>query len=724
MALVKVQKTIFEDSAGTSPAEGAVCSVFFADSGMLASLYTTRSGVTSQPNPVTTGADGLLSFYVEGGRYDIDVVHASGSQSYDDYIAVSETVIKGPAPTAEFETVENMVLGITTSGTTIDYSKYEKLGMKTACNNLTSKAGAGDYIKKTVAQAEADGNVIDGTGAPNYLGRNHALTGGTHVAVLSTRTTIAEQIGFIAGIDNSAAMAHWSPQSYDLIFDGIIINTSGTFEILNGKDIIVKNGAYINHTSGVMTCSCVIRSETPAFSSNVLLGKILISSPTVDTIQRDIDNLPNLMWQRFEVTIQDGIYNEDVFVNSKSCAASVNTGGERGGLYIVGKVANKAAVSVKSFLFVNSGGGSFTPAVSHLTVTGYNGRTNEKTAIEFYGCYGAAAHNILFRDTVGDAARCVMAYGSNVSCEANDFGTSLYDFAYAAKHGGTLYDNSNNRLTGLPSSFGVMKKKIGESIGGQIMFSDTSGITYPELQPFDIYGAGNGVSYDRATGSIFGVNVMPDIVSTYQNFFTDSGSYSLNASGSGGSVINVSTGLNILTNGTTSSSVTAYLRRLSTTCLHQINSPLELRAAIVPSVTGGGVVELGVGSYNPSIGGSGEPCVFVRFDQTNINLVYRTAAGVETTSLITTSAGVVGVAIIVQISIKPNNATNVSAANAFCRAKIIDRAFNSYSCSDIAINETTNANFQWSAEVTNPTGTASLSLSDLRLFRAPLVTDS
>ena len=86
---------------------------------------------------------------------------------------------------AEFETVADMVNGVTTSGTTIDWSNYEKSGMETVYHNLTSKAGGNKYIKKTAAQAAADGDVIDGTGAPNYYGANHALNGGTHVAVIS-----------------------------------------------------------------------------------------------------------------------------------------------------------------------------------------------------------------------------------------------------------------------------------------------------------------------------------------------------------------------------------------------------------------------------------------------------------------------------------------------------------------------------------------------------------
>ena len=145
MALVKVQKTIFEDSAGTAPADGAVCSVFFADSGMLATLYTTRNGVSTKPNPITTGADGLLSFYVEAGRYDIDVAHASGTQSYDDYLAVSELVIDGPRPQAEFSDVENMIIASTTSGVSVEWSDYLGRDVTTVVYNTTSSEGGSRF---------------------------------------------------------------------------------------------------------------------------------------------------------------------------------------------------------------------------------------------------------------------------------------------------------------------------------------------------------------------------------------------------------------------------------------------------------------------------------------------------------------------------------------------------------------------------------------------------
>ena len=84
-------------------------------------------------------------------------------------------------------TVETMISGTTVEGGLLDYNDLgaQNSIVKVVYNNLTSKTGSAEYTIKTVAQAAADGDVIDGTGAPNYLGANHSLTGGTHVAILS-----------------------------------------------------------------------------------------------------------------------------------------------------------------------------------------------------------------------------------------------------------------------------------------------------------------------------------------------------------------------------------------------------------------------------------------------------------------------------------------------------------------------------------------------------------
>ena len=100
----------------------------------------------------------------------------------------------------QFSTVEDLVAGesINVDGIfgAIDFSRYEGQDVTTVVNNATSKAGGAPYTIKTTAQAAIDGDVIDGTGAPNYYGGNHALDGGTHVAVLvQDGTAVLTQYG-------------------------------------------------------------------------------------------------------------------------------------------------------------------------------------------------------------------------------------------------------------------------------------------------------------------------------------------------------------------------------------------------------------------------------------------------------------------------------------------------------------------------------------------------
>jgi len=58
--------------------------------GGLASLFSDRDGVTGISNPTAADANGNVKFYVEPGRYDIDVSYTGGSKTYNDVI-VSES---------------------------------------------------------------------------------------------------------------------------------------------------------------------------------------------------------------------------------------------------------------------------------------------------------------------------------------------------------------------------------------------------------------------------------------------------------------------------------------------------------------------------------------------------------------------------------------------------------------------------------------------------------
>ena len=282
MALTIVQKTILGGDP-LLPADGAVCTIL--KSGLAAPIYTNRAGTILADNPLTVGSDGLLKFYVEPGVLEVQVSHATGNVTYPDFLAVSDTVVLGPAPTAEFETLADMVNGVTTSGTTIDWDTYEKTGMETVYHNLTSKAGGAKYTIKTVAQAAADGDVIDGTGAPNYYGANHALTGGTHVAILAVEIPFVESLGVKSnGVDDDT-------DAFNAASAWLKNKGAGAVQLDPSRAYIINGGSNTPYSErGVtMTDGWVLPSNSTAFLNGATI-KSSSGGPTSSNQTRLITN--------------------------------------------------------------------------------------------------------------------------------------------------------------------------------------------------------------------------------------------------------------------------------------------------------------------------------------------------------------------------------------------------------------------------------------------------
>lgn len=147
------------------------------------------------------------------GNYSIKVLDRFGSQAYYvENVFEGEPIIIGDLEqyiSAEFETVRDMVFGDALNyPNAIDFSEYEGRRVSTTYNNSTSKTGGSYYVIKTVTQAASDGDVIDGTGSPSYLGGNHLLNGGTHVAILEIESGIARAECF--GTSGSDIGAAWN----------------------------------------------------------------------------------------------------------------------------------------------------------------------------------------------------------------------------------------------------------------------------------------------------------------------------------------------------------------------------------------------------------------------------------------------------------------------------------------------------------------------------------
>lgn len=552
--------------------------------------------------------------------------------------------------------------------------------------------------------------VLASTVTPNTL--NIVLCVGVPTLALVLRDDITSlNIGMTPDADNSPLL--------DLAKDLDIIFTKGTYSTADNLTLTgtltFESGAFLSATANTTSVEGkIIADDYPLIENggSLLIQAVEYSSSGFSSVQDAIDFTPTKQWQRFELTIADGAYDEDVLVNSKFAMASVNTGGERAGLYIFGNTGNKNSVRVKSFMFVNGGGGSFTPAVSHLTMYGVGPRTNEAAPIEFYGVQGGAAHNIIFDDTTGSAARCVMSYGSTISTASMDFGVNKYDYAYTTKHGGRIFETSAQELGEGPSSFGTLKNKISQSISGIISFTDTSGMRFPQAQPHNVYGVGNGQVYDQGQGALYGGMMLSDSVSSYQSYLTSLSDFS----SFGGVTIDTNNGM-LMDTGLTPNSSGASIRRFNTCSNHAIHISQTFKAAMKINVMTGASTnfELGIGA------GAGEPRVFIRVDENDVRLVTYNGTSELTSSSIVPTATILGVDLIIDIDIQPNGATNVfPTQQGFARVSITTRSFTVFTSERVDVVTQGPAAFQWNASATNPTGQASAYVSEIRLFRYPL----
>lgn len=96
---------------------------------------------------------------------------------------------------AEFADVVNAIAGVSQNLDSVDFSDYVGRLVSTAVNNSASKKGGEIYIVKTLSQAAADGDVIDGVGG---VGVNHACGDGVHCLVKSKQLNqFKPQIAFM-----------------------------------------------------------------------------------------------------------------------------------------------------------------------------------------------------------------------------------------------------------------------------------------------------------------------------------------------------------------------------------------------------------------------------------------------------------------------------------------------------------------------------------------------
>jgi hypothetical protein len=148
--------------------------------------------LNSRGEPISNQADDDSTFipYVDGD-YDAYLYETEADADANNTIAAvflgrHETLPESLSDVAllQFATVNALISKTSLNySETIDWADYVGRNVTTVVNNTTSKSGGGKYQIKTLAQASADGDLIDGTGAPYYKGKNHQLDG-TYCAVL------------------------------------------------------------------------------------------------------------------------------------------------------------------------------------------------------------------------------------------------------------------------------------------------------------------------------------------------------------------------------------------------------------------------------------------------------------------------------------------------------------------------------------------------------------
>lgn len=139
--------------------------------------------ITSGGVPYANGTP--INIFTRESEYSITVENKNGTLVYTELNA-TDSATYGDA--LEFSTIADVVSGnALNSDSTVDYADYVSGGnrkVSTIYNNSTSKAGGAEYVIKTLTQAALDGDIIDGSGAPDYVGLNHAVNDGTHCVVL------------------------------------------------------------------------------------------------------------------------------------------------------------------------------------------------------------------------------------------------------------------------------------------------------------------------------------------------------------------------------------------------------------------------------------------------------------------------------------------------------------------------------------------------------------
>ncbi|CAM0020040.1 hypothetical protein VPHD148_0061 [Vibrio phage D148] len=511
--------------------------------------------------------------------------------------------------------------------------------------------------------------------------------------------------------------------------DGVFNVPDGTYLINNGTvdrsvRLVLSNNAVLKSTTGTTNIYGVL--EAINFPVDLRGGGTISvnqyqvnvgSGQDFDTIQEAIDFIPSTMWQRFHISVADGTYDEEVYINNKH-AATVNIGdpipGEHSGLFLSGNSSNPENVKVTAFLAVSCGGATYTPQIANCQITGVNTKTNEGSSIEFYGCTAGAVTGVQFRAPGADKA--LMSYSSSISEENNDYGDNVYNYAFCTKHTGTISINAVTDLGILKSSRGSLIKKIGLMVSGEIYASDISQFKWGEIQPWNVYGVGCGSVYEQLTKRQYGPMVFADNPATHHTYFNSLEDFESFVNG--GTITKVLyEGMQVETTGDQTADL--WMRRVAGLAAKEINSSqIFVLGCRLLTLTGDQRVEFGIGN------GSGQPKVRFVIEDINVYGEFERTDGSILRTTIMPTADILGRNAVFRIDITPNfDNINSPGVEAFVTFQVLDSNFNGNK-GTLDIDQDAETNFDWHISTGGTTGGASINLAELKVFRSPHLTSS
>src|SRR3990167_7989353 len=191
-----------------------------------------------------------------------------------------------------------------------------------------------------------------------------------------------------------------------------------------------------------------------------------------ETMQEAVDDIPVFVNHDYNIRPIDGTYPEDVIVPFFVSADSTDaTDGPCETVSIFGNSSNRNGVSVNSFHVVSSIGCQGV-AIKYFNMLGFDPRSDENVSVAVYASNHPTIQSMNFSSVSASAHVGIMAYGSMVTLEGNDFGNGVLQNAVSAKHGGVIYFNNNR-------NFGSVTDSLANIDAGQVhLNNDTMGMTW------------------------------------------------------------------------------------------------------------------------------------------------------------------------------------------------------------------------------------------------------